>query len=249
MPTAIFQFQNELNDFLPKDKRRVEIDVAFHGHESVKHLIESWGVPHTEVDVIMVNRVSVDFATHLKDGDRVEIYPVSGSFEMIPIIHLIPEWDFEPRFILDGHLGKLTSYLRFLGFDSLYCNNLEDDELAEISSCDNRILLTRDRGLLKRNQVRYGYCVRSKNPQKQIVEIMQRFDLVDQILSFSRCCRCNGLLLPVAKEDILNFLEPKTQLYYDEFRICQECEKIYWKGSHYEHMVSNLKTLIWYSKR
>jgi uncharacterized protein with PIN domain len=148
------------------------------------------------------------------------------------------------RFVLDGHLGKLASYLRLLGFDTLYRNDYDDDELADTSSNQRRILLTRDRGLLKRNRVWFGYCIRARSPGEQVVEVLKRFDLAERAHPFSRCACCNGLLTPVEKVDVFDRLEPKTKLYYDDFRICQDCDRIYWKGSHFERMESQLQDLL-----
>ncbi len=244
MPTATFRFHTTLNDFLPKDKWQVEISVTFDEHETVKHLIESLGVPHTEVDVILINGISVDFSNRLADGDRVDIYPGRETVEGKGIIHLQPINFGEKRFVLDGHLGKLASYLRLLGFDTLYRNNYDDDELAEISQKDKRILLTRDRGLLMRNQVRHGYWIRAIFPQKQVVEVLSRYNLANKTQYFSRCARCNGYISQVEKADVFDRLEPKTRLYYDDFRICQQCNQVYWKGSHFERLDAKLKNLV-----
>jgi uncharacterized protein with PIN domain len=244
MSAAIFRFHTTLNDFLPKDKRQVRITVTFNGHETVKHLIESLGAPHTEVDVILINGISVDFSNQLADGDQVDIYPGREIIDGIAIIRLQPVIFGEIRFVLDGHLGKLASYLRLLGFDTLYRNIYDDDELAEISQKDGRVLLTRDRGLLMRNQVRYGYWVRAKFPQKQVVEVLSRYNLADQTQYFSRCARCNGYLNPVEKADVFDRLELKTRLYYHEFRMCQQCNQVYWRGSHFERLEAKLKNFV-----
>jgi uncharacterized protein with PIN domain len=243
MPSATFLFHTDLNDFLPKDKRQADIKVDFNGHETVKHIIESLGVPHTEVDAILVNGVSVGFAHQPVQGDQIDVYP-TRALEGIVRTHLQPEIPDEPRFVLDGHLGKLASYLRLLGFDTLYRNNYGDEELAKISNCENRILLTRDRGLLKRNLVSYGYCVRGKRAQKQVVEILRRYKLVDFTRPFSRCARCNGLLKQVSKADVYDRLEPKTKLYYDDFRKCEACDQVYWKGSHFQRMEKDVRNLL-----
>jgi uncharacterized protein with PIN domain len=244
MPAAVFRFYAELNDFLVRDQRYETIEVHFHYHETVKHLIESLNVPHTEVDVILVNGCPVDFAARLEAGDQVEIYPVSEKLKAGSRIHLRPAYIHEPSFVLDGHLGKLCSYLRLFGFDALYRNDFNDDELAEISATEERILLTRDRGLLKRDQVKYGYCVRSKSPRHQVVEILQRFDLVEKVRPFTRCAKCNGLLHPVSKGDVCDRLEPKTKQYYDEFQVCERCDQVYWRGSHFERLEGQLKKLL-----
>jgi uncharacterized protein with PIN domain len=248
MPVAVFYFHSALNDFLPKEKQRLDICVTFKKHETVKHLLESQGVPHTEVDVILVDETAVDFNAQLIDGNRVEIFPVSKIFENAPAVHLQPEALTEPRFVADGHLGKLASYLRLLGFDVLYRGDYDDDSLAEISSTHKRILLTRDRGLLKRNLVQYGYWVRSKSPMDQVLEVLQRYALAEQAQPFSRCARCNGLLVQVEKAEVSDRLEPKTKMYYDDFKVCQNCDQIYWKGSHFKRMESQLHILLKLSK-
>jgi len=243
MPAVTFRFHGDLNDFLPKDFRQTEIRVTVKGHETVKHLIESLGIPHTEVDAILADGNSVDFTFQPANSFEVDVIPIRISNKN-SISHLQPVFTGEPRFILDGHLGKLASYLRLMGFDALYRNDYDDPELAEISSRENRILLTRDRGLLKRNEVEFGYCVRGKYLQSQVIEILQRFDLVGQVKPFSRCSRCNGLLTSVAKAEVFDHLEPKTKLYYDDFHKCSTCNQIYWKGSHFERMEKDIWALL-----
>ena len=251
MSSATFSFQADLYDFLPKNAVPVgncvpfsELTVNFNGHETIKHLLESLGIPHTEVDVILVNEESVGFDHRLAQGDRVDVFPVHAEVDAAPLIHLQPVPLQEPCFILDGHLGKLAAYLRLLGFDAWYRNDADDDELAQISSSENRILLTRDRGLLKRSQVTQGYCVREKSPRKQVVEVVQRFDLTRFAKPYTRCVHCNGLLKSVLKDSIVDRLEPKTKLYYDEFSICQDCDQVYWKGSHFERMEKFILEII-----
>jgi hypothetical protein len=229
MLAAKFYFHDELNDFLPPARRRVEIGNRFNSDQSVKHLIEALGVPHTEVGCILVNGRQVDFSYLVQDGDRVEVYPLSIEDRKMAQTG-------EPRFVVDNHLGRLAVYLRMLGFDTLYRNDYDDDELAQIAGEGERILLTRDRRLLMRNQIQYGYWVRHKMPREQLVEILRNLSLYDQIVPFRRCMRCNGLLHPVSKEAVLNRLEPLTKKYYNQFRICSECGQVYWQGSHYERM-------------
>ncbi len=235
MPQATFRFYAELNDFLSPGRRQ-EFAYEFQGRGSVKDLIEALGVPHTEVDLILVNGVSVDFGYPVHDGDRVSVYPVFEGLAIEPAVRLRPAPLREPRFVLDVHLGKLTTYLRLLGFDTLYRNDYADAELARISSQEDRLLLTRDRGLLKRGVVSHGYYVRATEPFAQLLDVLRRFDLFDAVQPFHRCTRCNGAVAPVAKEDVLEFLLPKTRLYYDEFYRCVQCGRIYWRGSHYERM-------------
>jgi len=149
----------------------------------------------------------------------------------------------EPYFVLDNHLGQLATYLRMLGFDSLYRNDFHDDELALISTRDGRILLTRDRRLLMRKVITFGYCPHQTDPRKQVVEVMHRFKLFGQVKPFQRCLRCNSPLQVVRKEDIIERLEPLTKLYFEEFHLCPVCNQIYWKGSHYGHMLEMITEL------
>jgi len=236
MHHVYFRFYAELNDFLRPDRRMVTFCHPLEGRASVKDVIESLGVPHTEVDLILANGESVDFSYGVQDGDRISVYPVFETVDITPLVRLRPRPLREPRFVLDAHLGRLAAYLRMLGFDALYRNDYDDEELARISSTEGRILLTRDRGLLKRSVVTHGYCVRETDPRQQLVEILRRFDLFGAIAPFHRCLRCNGLLQPVSKEAISDRLPPRTRQHYDEFRICQDCGQVYWKGSHYERM-------------
>jgi uncharacterized protein with PIN domain/sulfur carrier protein ThiS len=236
MLIATIYFHGELNDFLRKERRWIPIEVEFNGHETVKHLIEASGVPHPEVEVILINGESVEFGHQPDSGDRIEVYPSMHGVDVPAIICLKPFPLKVFRFVLDSHLGKLATYLRLLGFDTWYQNNYEDTKLAEISHQETRILLTRDRGLLKRTAVRYGYCVREKSPPKQLTEIVDRFDLASIAKPFSRCANCNGVIGTVEKEKILDRLGPKTKRYYNDFRICDTCDQIYWKGSHFDRM-------------
>lgn len=236
MKQVWFRFYAELNDFLPTARRQLAFAHSFEGRVSIKHLIESLGVPHPEVDLVLVNGRSVDFSYIVQDGDRISVYPVFESINIAPLVRVRPQPLREPRFVLDTHLGRLAAYLRMLGFDTVYRNDFADEELARISSQEGRILLTRDRGLLKRNQVTHGYCVRGTNPRSQLVGVLRRFDLFQMVAPFTRCIRCNGILRPVSKQAISHRLQPKTRRYYDEFRVCQACDQIYWKGSHYQRM-------------
>lgn len=236
MNSANFHFLAELNDFLPSGKRHSAFDYAFKENPAAKHLIEALGVPHTEVAGLRVNGRPAPLSYRVQTGDQIEVIPASQTGEDLP--------DPEPCFILDNHLGQLAIYLRILGFDCLYRNDYQDEELSQVASQEGRILLTRDRRLLMRKIVVYGYSVRSLEPRQQLREVVQRFDLRQKIAPFQRCLRCNHPLQPVSKEAILDRLEPLTKRYYNEFHICPGCNQIYWKGSHYERMQSLIKTII-----
>jgi uncharacterized protein with PIN domain len=241
MSRASFRFYAELNDFLPPARRGKEFRHEFQGQASIKDMIEALGVPHTEVDLILINGLSVDFRQPVRDGDRISVYPVFESLDIQPLLRLRPGPLRRPAFILDGHLGRLAAYLRLLGFDSLYRNDFADEELARVSAAEGRILLTRDRGLLKRSIVTRGYCVRSPVPREQIREVVERFDLARPAAPFRRCLACNALLHPVEKAAVRDRLPEGTREGYDEFYQCRGCGKIYWPGSHF----TRLQSIIW----
>lgn len=238
MNTAQFRFYADLNDFLtPEQRQRPFRQPVYDGTQSVKHLIESLGVPHTEVEVIVVNGRSVDFNYLVQADDQISVYPPFHTLDVSSLVLLRPSLTPPYRFLLDNHLGKLARYLRLLGLDTLYADNEADDaDLARIAYEEKRILLTRDRGLLKRGNVIYGYCLRTRDSEKQLTAVLHRFQLQDEITPWTRCLRCNGLLQPAAKETILHRLEPKTKLYFNEFRMCEACGQIYWQGSHFARL-------------
>jgi hypothetical protein len=199
-------------------------------------MIESLGVPHTQVDLILVNSKSVDFSYIVIDGDEISVYPVFESLDISDVQHLRAEPLREPKFVVDVHLGKLARYMRMVGLDTVYKNNSADGELVEISLKEKRAILTKDRGILKRNEVTHGYWVRNEVPEKQLKEVIERFDLKNELKEFSRCLECNSTLVEIEKEKITDRLPPKIKEWQNEFYYCRECDKIYWKGSHYEKM-------------
>jgi uncharacterized protein with PIN domain len=198
----------------------------------VKHAIEALGVPHTEVECILANGRPVGFAYIIRVGDHLDVHPAIPSEVHAPV-HLRPPLPIPVRFVADNHLGRLVTYLRLLGFNTLYPKHLEDAGLADLAAGQGLVLLSRDRGLLMRKIVDYGYCLQTRDPRQQLFDVLDRFNLYQAVEPWKRCLRCNGLLQRVAKDDIIQRLEPKTRKYYHEFHICQECRQIYWKGSHY----------------
>jgi hypothetical protein len=228
MNSAVFLFRDELNDFFAPSRKDGAFDYSFSENPSVKHLIEALGVPHTEVSAIQANGEPVLFSYRVQHGDQIEVLPASQPDGASP--------GPEPLFVLDNHLGQLATYLRMLGFDTLYRNDYQDEELAQVTSQQGRILLTRDRRLLMRKIVVHGYCIRNLGPRQQVIEVLRRFCLFGKIAPFKRCLRCNHPLQQVSKESVLPRLEPLTKRYYEEFHLCPACNQVYWKGSHYERM-------------
>jgi uncharacterized protein len=247
MMTLHLRFYEELNDFLPQEKRKVCFDHAVLSPSSIKDVIESIGVPHTEIDLILVNGKSVDFHYQVQHDDYISVYPVFESFDIHNMIRLHAHPLRDPRFILDVHLGKLASYLRLLGFDVVYDNHYTDKTIVLRGQNEKRIILTRDIGLLKNKSITHGYWIRHTDPEKQVVEVLKRFDLSSKCSPFTRCMECNGLLETVEKDNITAMLPPLTKKYNEHFMQCHQCKKIYWEGTHYnklkkwvDHVLSSL---------
>ena len=234
--SAQFRFYEELNDFLPRERKKTWFTYAFEGRPAIKDTVEALGVPHTEIDLILVNGESVDFSYHLQDGDRVSVYPVFESLDISGVTRLRAKPLRKPKFILDVHLGKLARYMRMLGFDTLYDNSYRDEEIVRLASAQKRAILTRDVGILKNGAVTHGYWIRSKKPLKQVAEVLERFDLYSSIRPFYRCMVCNGEIEKIDRESIGDKIPAETGKYYDEFYQCRDCRRIYWKGYHYEKM-------------
>jgi uncharacterized protein with PIN domain len=231
---ATFRFYEELNDFLPLDKKKVAFIHSFGGTPSIKDAIEAIGIPHVEVNLIQVNNQVVDFNYRLKNNDIVSVYPV---------LKIQKKGAKEIKFILDVHLGKLAKYLRMCGFDTVYQNDYGDKKIIEISLEENRIILTRDIGLLKVKSVSNGYFIRDQNSKAQLTEVLKYFDLYQAINPFNRCIKCNGKLESIEKEKIIQQLEPLTQKYFDTFFRCTHCQSIFWEGSHFDCMSNFINTI------
>ncbi|MFN2187497.1 MAG: Mut7-C RNAse domain-containing protein, partial [Candidatus Promineifilaceae bacterium] len=217
MVKAYFRFKAELNDFLPQVQREKIIPYEFAGRVAVKHAIEAMGVPHPEVQCILAGNAVVDFSYLLRDGEEVEVFPGWNEISDQTPPELRPPIAGKPKFIVDGHLGQLAVYLRLLGFDASYENDIDDADMVQIAEQEGRVILTRDVRLLMRKRVIYGYWLRSKTPRIQIREVLQRYQLAGSIIPWHRCLRCNGKLQPAKKEAIWDRLEPLTKIYYDEF--------------------------------
>jgi uncharacterized protein len=229
---ATFRFYEELNDFLPPQKRKVPFSVEFRGNPSIKDIMESLGVPHTEADLILSNGESVPFSYHVKDGDTISVYPEFESLNIASVTRLNKKPLREIKFIADVNLGKLAKYLRLLGFDCLYNKEYTASEIIETAETQKCIILTRAASLLKNKKISRGYWIRSQYPQEQTREVIRRFDISADMKPFSRCLICNGIITEIEKENVINELEPETIKNYYEFSRCSSCKKIYWKGSH-----------------
>ena len=233
---AEFRFYEELNDFLPAPRRKRTFRHSFDGTPAVKDTVEALGVPHTEIDLILVDGRSVRFSHRLHGGERVAVYPMFERFDLRPLYRLRPRPLRRPRFVLDVHLGTLARWLRLLGLDASYQRECDDAQLAAISARERRILLTRDVGLLKRSAVTRGHWVRATDPLRQIEEVIRAFSLQKDLQPFSRCTACNGVLRPAQRAEIAGRVPPRVHARFRRFVQCPRCDRIYWRGSHYARL-------------
>ena len=230
---VVFRFYEELNDFLPAQRRKRDFQVGFKGRESVKDMIEALGVPHTEVDLILVNGKSVDFGFIIQDKDRISVYPLFESLDIKDVTRLREVPLRETRFIADVNIGDIVKYMRALGLDVYYDASLSPLDIIRISKREDRTILTKSRNLLKFRDVTHGIFIRPGTTVEQIKRIIDFLSLQAVITPFSRCLQCNNSLVRVSKESIFDRIPPKTRAFCDEYSYCSACDKIYWKGSHF----------------
>ncbi len=233
MVTATFRFYEELNDFLVPDRRKRDIECVCARAATTKHMIEALGVPHTEVELILVNGESVGFNRALKDGDRVAVYPKCETLDITPLLRVRQYPLRTTRFVADTHLGGLARLLRMAGFNTLYDNGFHDSEIAALSVCDDRIVLTRDRGLLMRREITHGCYVHALKSGQQLREILERLDLIRSARPFTLCMHCNALLHTIDKQLVQHNVPPRVFSTYDSFSMCSACSRIYWQGTHW----------------
>jgi uncharacterized protein with PIN domain len=234
--TATFRFYEELNDFLAPERRRREFSARCARAATAKHMIEALGVPHTEVELVLLNGRSVGFDALLRDGDRVAVYPKFETFDVTPLLRVREQPLRETRFVADVHLGSLAHLLRMMGFDTLYDNGFADAEIARIAAAQDRIVLTRDRDLLKRRDITHGCYVHALRPQQQLRELFERLDLARSARPFTLCAHCNAPLHAVARMDVEHRLPPHVRERYDRFRICKACGRVFWEGAHWQRL-------------
>ncbi|MGA2642750.1 MAG: Mut7-C RNAse domain-containing protein [Spirochaetia bacterium] len=236
MPSVTVRFYEELNDFLPGERRKQSFPVDVPPGSTTKAVIENLGVPHTEVDLVLVNGESVDFSRQLIEGDRLSVYPAFESWDIGSTSRVRSSPLREIRFSADVHLGKLARLLRMVGFDTAYWNDRADDVIVSAARAEKRIVLSRDRGLLKRRAVTHGYLVKSLSPREQLSEVISRFDLEGQVQMFARCMSCNGALARVSRVSVLDRLPPAVAEMCTEFSRCPSCGRVFWRGTHWETM-------------
>ncbi|MBL8487772.1 MAG: Mut7-C ubiquitin/RNAse domain-containing protein [Rhodocyclaceae bacterium] len=244
MVTATFRFYEELNDFLPPDRRRRDITVACARDATVKHMVEALGVPHTEVELILVNGESCGFGRRLAEGDRVAVYPQFEALDVTPLLRVRDRPLRETRFAADAHLGGLARFLRMAGFDAFHANHIDDAALVALALREGRIVLTRDRELLKRRDLTHGCYVHALKPESQFAEIVDRLDLSRTARPFSRCLACNQPLRNAEKIQVLDRLPPRVAERQERFSVCDGCGGVFWEGSHWRRMRALLDRVL-----
>ncbi len=236
MVTATFRFYEELNDFQAPQRRRREFAAPCARAATTKHMIEALGVPHTEVELVLVNGESAGFGRLIRDGDRVAVYPKFESLDITPLLRVRAQPLRVSRFVADAHLGGLARLLRMTGFDTLYDNHYDDGEIAAIAAAEGRIVLTRDRDLLKRRGISHGCYMRATKPEAQLHEIFDRLDLARSARPFTLCLHCNAPLRAIGKASAAPHLPPAVRERHERFTICLRCRRVFWEGSHWRHM-------------
>jgi uncharacterized protein with PIN domain len=240
MVMASFRFYEELNDFLPRERRGRTFSTKCARAATTKHMIEALGVPHTEVELVLVNGESVGFERLLEEGDRVSVYPKFERFDISPLLRVRERPLRRLRFVADAHLGGLARLLRMAGFDTLYDNNFDDGEIEDIAHEQERVVLTRDRELLKRRTITHGCYVHSLKAAHQLREMVDRLDLAASMEPFTLCLHCNAPLRDVPKSAVVDRLPPSVQELHEHFNTCDICHRVFWKGSHYKRMTALL---------
>jgi uncharacterized protein len=229
---ASFRFHGALGDFLPRERRGACFDYACARAATLKNAIEALGVPHTEVGPLLLNGEPATLQRIVREGDAVEVFPPQAK----------P--DPEPVFLADAHLGGLARFLRMLGFDTLHDPALQDDDIRRIAQEERRIVLTRDRELLKCREIVRGCYVHAIRVEPQLAEVAERYALAPRARPFSLCLRCNLPLERVAKAAVAERLPDEVRLRHNEFTRCRGCDRIYWPGSHYERMLGVVANLL-----
>lgn len=225
-----------LGDFVTAARRGAEFECDAGEPRSVKDLVESLGVPHCEVQFVLVDGASVGFRRVVRGGERIAVYPYFDALDVADADAAGAPLPADPRFVLDGHLGRLAAYLRALGVDTAHDRDADDASIARVAANEGRVVLTRDIGLLKRSAVRHGWWVRSDDPPVQFRDVVARFGLAARAAPFTRCLRCNVPLTAAPHEALAEAVPPGVRARFDAFARCPACGRTFWRGSHHAHL-------------
>lgn len=239
----VIDLDRSFDFFRPKDGAGMEIRASLDRRASVKDIIESCGIPHTEVGYMGMNGKEVDFSHIPRSPGRLTVRSIPTPFDVERPSFLRPEPLSALRFIADANVIRLGQLMLILGFDVELCRTGSDKDIADKAQALGRILLTRDTALLKRKKIIFARRIRADLPYDQVSEVVHFFGLEQKTAFFSRCTACNTLLVPKAKDEILHLLEPKTRMFFHRFFQCPECGRMFWRGSHVENMREKFSTL------
>jgi len=237
MIKVYYRFYEELNKYLPEEKHKVWFEVKYEKRISVLNALHIFNIPQKKVDLLLVNQKSKGFDYVLKNNDRISVYPVFELFDITDLTKVREKPLRNIKFVCDVHLGKLCKYLRMLGFDTLYSNQNKPNDIVKISNNDNRIVLSKDYSYNKNKNITHFYWVRSSDSREQLKDLIRKMQLVKSINPFTRCIICNDYIKEIDKNKVKDRLLPNTNKFFNKFYICRTCDKIFWKGSHYEDMV------------
>jgi uncharacterized protein with PIN domain len=239
-----FRAYGTLNDFIPAGLKQKTFSLAFKTPITVGEVAESIGIPLSEIKLVLVNSETVDYSKRLKENDFISLYPAFEQINISPVSGAMGRDKEFPSFILDAHLGKLAKYLRMLGFDTLYQNNYIDRQIIDIAADEGRMILTRDKILLKSKEAQQGYYVRAIEKHEQLKEIVGKFGLAGKFRSFTRCMMCNAEMEKKSKVEVLDKIDAGTARIFSEFLYCPGCDKVFWKGSHFERKEKLILSLL-----
>lgn len=244
MPEAIFRFYEELNDVLPEERKKKDFPVSFGPGSTVGDVIARLGIAPKDIDLILVNGVSVDFAHALGGGERVSVYPVFESLDIRRAARLGHKPLRDLKFVADNHLGRLARHMRLFGFDTFYNKDLSSGQLIELSEAQGRVLLTKNRRLLEKGRLTRVVVVEGADVKAQLNSIFQRLDLYGAARPFSRCMCCNATVEPVSRETVLHRLPEKVKAKRKTFFLCRSCNRVYWKGTHFDRMNGLVRAIL-----
>ena len=237
------QFDPSFDFFLPTPNNGEPFAHSLNRRASVKDIIESLGVPHTEVGGLTFNHQDIDFTHAPSAPGLLGVQAIQPPFTVLSPSLLRPLPLDDIKFIADVNVIRLGRILILLGFDVTYSSFYSDNEIADIAESEGRIVLTRDTALLKRKKIVFARRLRSNLPYDQLGEVIHFFGLGSLISFFSRCTKCNLTLVSVSKKEVISLLEPKTKTYFHTFFQCPGCKRVFWQGSHYENIRKKMSCL------
>jgi hypothetical protein len=229
------RFYEELNDYLPPGKRKVEFEHAFEGHLSILDLLRVFNIPPEKVDLVLADGTSVDFSHRLRDGERISLYPVFELLDIRSVSRLRPIPLRETKFLAGAGLHGLARHLRLCGFDTCERENAGPDELIRLAEAEGRILLLRGAGVSRQGAASRIWCARVGKPRLQLLEVLEGLDLFRSIIPLSRCPSCNHPLGLSGKQGEEQAGQPARPLQLP--LRCFSCGRQLGQGPHFDRLL------------